>query len=372
MKVSDIKSQAAAFKTRTDNLFAAARGNANLTTEELLESLPELTKDIATDDLVAGLGMLGLQGVDLLSPEQTRHGVAVASGKVKPNKLLTPEELLSIAFKHSNGNKSTQSSRIAALTAFMSFCKVVSPLSCTRTQAEDFLAHELDRGLAKGTVKTAIHNLSSCWTALLKERQYKNREHIFKGLAGSHLLKPTPTEVMRRDQELISFVINPIESWSDSNHKYTDIYRILYYTGCRISEIAALRAEDILADCINVFEHDDRGLKNVNSQRQIPIHPKLEPILAKYRQQSGILWPALRDEDKNGRVRWGHNLSKPCKQITGVSPHKLRHNVNRILVENDVSERTCENLLGHATKKTNRLYGGNNWTKKVEAINYIN
>ena len=139
-KLSEIKAQAAAFKTRTDNLFAAARGNANLTTDELLESLPELTKDIAADDLVAGVEMLGLQGVDLLSAEQTRRGVAIASGKVKPSKLLTPEELLTIAFKHSNGNKSTQSSRIAALTAFMSFCKVVSPLSCTRTQAEDFLS----------------------------------------------------------------------------------------------------------------------------------------------------------------------------------------------------------------------------------------
>ncbi len=62
-----------AFLQRTDALIAEARGQAALTTDELLEVLPGLTPQAEKGDMAVGLEMLRVQG--LLSSEHSKEGV---------------------------------------------------------------------------------------------------------------------------------------------------------------------------------------------------------------------------------------------------------------------------------------------------------
>ena len=77
---------------RTDALIAEARGQAALTTDELLEVLPGLTPQAEKGDMAVGLEMLRVQG--LLSSEQAKRGFDLLQGIEKSESLLMPEDLL--------------------------------------------------------------------------------------------------------------------------------------------------------------------------------------------------------------------------------------------------------------------------------------
>ena len=87
-----------AFLQRTDALIARwiaqARGQAALTTDELLEVLPGLTPQAEKGDMAVGLEMLRVQG--LLSSEQAKRGFDLLQGIEKSESLLMPEDLLEL------------------------------------------------------------------------------------------------------------------------------------------------------------------------------------------------------------------------------------------------------------------------------------
>lgn len=52
---------------------------------------------------------------------------------------------------------------------------------------------------------------------------------------------------------------------------------ILLYTGCRINELLNIRLDDINGDMIHV-----RGTKNKTSDRIVPVHPRIQPLIDHY------------------------------------------------------------------------------------------
>ena len=90
------------------------------------------------------------------------------------------------------------------------------------------------------------------------------------------------------------------------------------------------------------------------------------------RRITGLIWPSLKTIDrKTNEIRWGHNLSKPCKQITGLSPKSFRDRVTAQLVERDYSEKVIGLLLAHSPRSTTKMYGGSIWKKVVEAVHSL-
>ena len=248
---------------RTDALIAEARGQAALTTDELLEVLPGLTPQAEKGDMAIGLEMLRVQG--LLSSEQAKRGFDLLQGVEKSEGLLMPEDLLELRRQQKEPASRTYVQWVKALEAFMNFCQVASPLSCTREMAEAYKQKLLGRGLSKNTVKVQLAYLSGLWTSLSEARGVA---HIFKGLPAS--VRLTPGEVARQLQKKGSFICRPINEWDQSNSQYLPIFQILYYSGCRLSEVCGLKGEDINDDRFNVTWSDERSLKTHYSQRQIP------------------------------------------------------------------------------------------------------
>ena len=354
-----------AFLQRTDALIAEARGPAALTTDALLEALPGLTPQAEKGDMAVGLEMLRVQG--LLTSEQAKRGFDLLQGVEKSESLLMPEDLLELRRQQKEPASRTYVQWVKALEAFMNFCQVASPLSCTREMAEAYKQKLLGRGLSKNTVKVQLAYLSGLWTSLSEARGVA---HIFKGLPAS--VRLTPGEVARQLQKKGSFICRPINEWDQSNSQYLPIFQILYYSGCRLSEVCGLKGEDINDDRFIVTWSDERSLKTHYSQRQIPLHPQIYELMQELRRITGLIWPSLKTIDrKTNEIRWGHNLSKPCKQITGLSPKDFRDRVTAQLVELDYSEKVIGLLLGHSPRSTTQMYGGSVWKKVVEAVHSL-
>lgn len=370
--IQEARRKSPAFIARTDALISTWKQTGLLSTDELIEQLPGLTTDLDLADLNVGLQMLALQGVDLLTKEQAARGEELLLGGAEPKKLFTAQDLLDIKWMHSNKNLRTHVELKSKLESFLAFCKVSSPLHPSRDHAEDYLEHLITSGKSKGTIRTTLAQLSGLWSALRKQREYRQHDQIFQNLTSDQRLKPTPAEEAQKMLTRGDLITTSIGQWDESACMYVPIFRILYYTGARLAEICALRGEDIKADRISIEWMDERGLKNAHSQRPVPIHPDLEETLKPLRQIKGSIWPSTMQINKTNKfIRWGANLAKPCKKVTGLHPHGLRHRVTNILVENDIPERTIAQLLGHSKKTMTQKYGGLNWQKLVDAIALI-
>lgn len=361
------------FVARTDELIRTARGQSRMTTDELMEALPTLTNDFADpQDMVVALQMLGLKGVDLLTPEQVQRGSKLLLKEVAPKSLYTAQDLLEARRRDKGPAGRTYEGWKRALTAFMEFTQKASPLSCKEQDAIEFKDHLLEK-VSRNTAKVQLAYLSGLWTTLVEKNKTASPAHIFKGLASS-IEESTREKALKAAQfkHNTEFIPNPIEEWGGSI--YIPIFKLLYYTGCRLSEIAALRGEDIHEDYISVEWIEERSLKTANSVRDIPLHPKIVEVVKPYRGVDGHIWPALQTvkiADGVRVIRWGHNLAKPCKKITGLTPKSLRDVFATKLRSLDYNQVNISRLMGHSANTTNSTYGGKDWGKYVQMIHSL-
>ena len=345
--LNEARARLPGFLARTDREIAIARGQLLLTIEEQIDRLASTTD--LQDPVMQELLLEGASVDPELSQAQRERMVAVVTGELIPDPIYTAEELIAIATKLKQPARRTRESWCKQLDLFMQFCGVASPLSCTKSQAAAYRTQLLER-VSPNTAKTTLNYLSGLWSIL--EEVKPGSEHVFKGLAKR-------IKVVKSDKEVD---LKPIEFWTGS--MYVPVFKILYYTGARLSEIAGLMADDLLDDRILIRPNAERSLKTSASQREIPLHPKLHELVDPFRSSTGFVWPQLQGSDG----RWGHNLSKPCKSITGVNPHGLRHRAATCLREMNFNEATVGKLLGHEPSNVTGSYGSVPWIRLVEAV----
>jgi integrase len=344
-----------------------------LSTDELIEALPELTAEWGDpQDTVVALQILGLKGVDLFTSEQVKRGSDLLLGKTQPKKLFTAQDLLNARRRDQRPAPRTYEGWTKALTAFMEFTRKASPLTCTEQDAVDYKDHLIAQ-VSRSTAKVQLAYLSGLWTTLVEKKKKDNPLHIFKGLASSieENTRDKALKAAKRKQNQ-TFEAMPIDEWTGS--VYIPVFKILYCTGCRLAEVAALRGEDINDDYISVEWHEERSLKTANSVRDIPIHPKLVEVLKAFRGTKGYLWPTLKTVnvlDGVEVIRWGHNLARPCNKVTGLRPKDFRDRFATQLRSLDFNQVNIERLMGHSALTTNSTYGGKDWSKYVQMIHSI-
>ena len=348
--LNEARARLPAFLARTDKEIAIARGQLLLTVDEQIDRIP-LIADLDDPELQEML-QLGAEEDPELSQAQRERMIAVVKGELIPEPIYTASDLIAIATKLKQPAKRTRDSWSTQLDLFMQFCSVGSPLSCTKQNAAAYRTYLLER-VSPNTAKTTLNYLSGLWSIL--EEVKPGTDHIFRGLA-----KRIKVVKKRRIE-----CVNPIEQWSGSI--YVPFFKVLYYTGARLSEVAGLMAEDVLEDRILIRSNPERSLKTSASERQIPIHAELVDIVAPLRSSQGFIWPQLQNSDG----RWGHNLSKPCKTVTGVNPHALRHRAATSLREKNFNEATVGKLLGHEPSNVTGGYGSVPWQRLVDAVNSL-
>lgn len=295
----------AAFAARTDRLIAEARNEVSLTADELIDTVPrrfDLSDPQAVEALLAGCDVQVEGGAITL--EQAARYRAILKGEEQPRDHLSKEELIQQAKALKSPAARTELSWKSALDDFLEHAAVTHPTSATRQHAIAYRSWLLAR-LSPSTVRTRLAFLCGLWSVLCELRP--NSMHVFKGLnARIKVVKTRNSEVTITDPS----------QWQGVGEQM-EIFQFLYFTGARLAEIAGLQAEDMYDDRIFIRPNELRPLKTSSSERYIPIHPRLQPLVIKLRERNGLLWLSQYQE---ANKRWGVNLSKPCRRIVGITP----------------------------------------------------
>jgi integrase/recombinase XerD len=140
--------------------------------------------------------------------------------------------------------------------------------------------------------------------------------------------------------------------------KYRALFMAVYGCGLRVSEVVALRAQDIDSKQMVLRVCQGKGKKD----RIVMLSPKLLEVLREY-------YKAFRPTDT---LFFGNDKARPLDRGTvlracrltarragltkHVTPHTLRHSFATHLLEAGVDLRTIQALLGHRSLRTTALY----------------
>lgn len=365
--IREAQARVPGFLHRTDQAIAIARGEAKLSPDEMIDLIPQRF-DI-TDSAVVGCLEEGIDvelGEGSLTMAQAERARRLLYRVEVPPEHRTAGELIDLAARLKQPAVRTREGWQRALDRFLSFAGVTYPASATASQAVAFRSHLLET-LAPSTTSVTLAYLASLWSVMVEVDP--SREHIFKGL--TRRIKVKSASNLQRSLE--AEAVLPLDQWP-THQSVTDatksesemilIFKILLLTGCRLAEVCGLRGSDIRPDRILIRGHELRPLKTPASEREVPLHGDLRALL-EFRGQAGLIWPRQRNE-KTGR--WGVNLAKPCRRITGVNPHGLRHRAATRLREAGRNEAVIGRLLGHTPNTVTGGYGSVPWDQLVEAV----
>ncbi len=149
-----------------------------------------------------------------------------------------------------------------------------------------------------------------------------------------------------------SDVITLLQAIKAKNHpKLASITWLAMYTGARGNELAELKVEDVTSWSLKI----QRETKNENSQRNIPIHSRIKPLIVKLKESSydGYLISGLTrvGVDKKRFHRLGNDFSEMKSNLGFPKRVKVFHSFRHTLVTRlrDAGETTAKiaGTIGH-------------------------
>ncbi len=152
---------------------------------------------------------------------------------------------------------------------------------------------------------------------------------------------------------------------SPQNLKHKAILWTIYSAGLRISEVINLRIVDIHSEEGFIFVKDSKGKKD----RKTVLSPLLLKLLRLYyKDYQPSYW--LFEGQSGGKYSVGsiRSIFRKAVDLTNSNPwstvHTLRHSFATHCIENKVSLRHIQTMLGHNSPKTTEIY-----TKTIEINN---
>lgn len=229
-----------------------------------------------------------------------------------------------------------------------------------------------ERGLSSKTVRDRLSFLNIYWKWLIY--QDLARDDAVNPFTDVDLPKGNRKEAVEQKRRPFTVAdIRKIHSaiMATGNETLQAAFMIAIYTGCRVGEITSLRCEDVTADTITV-----RQAKTTASNREVPIHDALKPLMQRLKAQSfDFILPNLK-ADKHGKRSQGiRRHFRPLLDRLGFDGrhvfHSTRYTVTTLLEQADVPEGISVDILGHKGRKgiTYNLYsGGTSFDQKRQAI----
>jgi site-specific recombinase XerD len=140
--------------------------------------------------------------------------------------------------------------------------------------------------------------------------------------------------------------------------KYRALFMAVYGCGLRVSEVVALRAEDIESKPMVLRVCQGKGKKD----RYVMLSPKLLEVLREYykafRPTNTLFFgiDRARPMDRGSVLRACRLIARRAGLTKRVTVHTLRHSFATHLLEAGVDLRTIQALLGHRSLRTTALY----------------
>ena len=223
-----------------------------------------------------------------------------------------------------------------------------------------YLAYLNRENYARRTIARRISSLRSFYKFLLRE-EYIGQNPFTK--------VRTPKLDKRLPVFLEETEIDSILSLPDSTPlglRDQAVLELLYATGCRVSELAGLKLENLDLSGLFVLLHG-KG----NKERIVPIGHTCQSAFFKYFAQSRA--PLMEKYhvkehryvfiNNRGGVLTDRSVRRILDKYVGklalqknVSPHTIRHTFATHLLEHGADLRAVQELLGHASLSTTQIY----------------
>ena len=326
----------------------------------------------------------------MVANEQESYELEVRLGDAPPEPLpnrgdaaADPEVLRFIQYLRVERNASDHTvsgyvQDLGQLAAFVWPAAAVKPPfgwpSLGREQARAFLVAFHRGGWSPTTTRRKLSSGRAFFRYLLREGRVA--VNPFAGLRGPRMGRRLPTVLSV--QEVAALLASPLKALEDKRARRGEvsaqavyaacrdaaIFEVLYSTGCRVSEIAALTWGGIR------FEQGTTVVEGKGRKQRLCVlgEPACE-ALKNLRTLAGSLWPGA----DGARARLFLNLRggplttrsielqmKVWLRASGLppelTPHKLRHSFATHLLDAGADLRSVQHMLGHSSLSTTQIY----------------
>ena len=230
--------------------------------------------------------------------------------------------------------------------------------------AEDlrrFQVHQSESGIQPATINASVSALRFLFTVTLDRTDLSRRLVLVR----------QPRKLP--DVLSVEEVGRLLEAAPGPKHKAA--LGTAYGAGLRVSEVAALKVDDIDSTRMLIRVEQGKGRKDRNAM----LSPQLLELLRVWWREGrrrGVMLPhgwlfpgrnALEPISTRQLNRAVHEAAETAGIRKRVSPHTLRHSIATHLLEQDVDIRVIQVLLGHAKLDTTALYA-RVATKTIRAV----
>lgn len=144
---------------------------------------------------------------------------------------------------------------------------------------------------------------------------------------------------------------------STKNTKHRAIMSILYSSGLRIGEIINLRVEDIRSKEGYIFVTKGKGKKDRRTLLSKKLIDLLRIYYVEYKPDYWLFEGTTGGQYTVSSIRkFFRKAIQRAKINPWATPHTLRHSFATHLLQQGVSLRHIQNLLGHSSSKTTEIY----------------
>ncbi|MFC4994438.1 site-specific tyrosine recombinase/integron integrase [Rubritalea tangerina] len=249
-----------------------------------------------------------------------------------------------------------------ALHAFQSFMEESTFPGWLECELEDFrsyLYHCMQSDMARSTIRLKFSALRSFYKYLVHRQGLAKSPLVELQLPKQERKLPT---VLNQSQ-IIELLEAPLHAELSKQApewlplRDTAILELFYSTGLRLSELAALKVDDL--------DHTQgiaRVLGKGAKERMVPIGSYALNAVQKYRQAASVHEGPLfinKSRRQISTTSIGTMLKKYLSMTNipiHITPHKLRHSFATHLLDNGADLRSVQELLGHASLSTTQIY----------------
>jgi integrase/recombinase XerD len=142
-----------------------------------------------------------------------------------------------------------------------------------------------------------------------------------------------------------------------SNIKHKILIMIAFSSGVRVSELVALKVDDINVKSLTLRINQGKGNKDRLSIFSKSVRDLLLQYICQRKKQIEYLFPGRKGHISvrtfQEILKTAANKAKICKRVT---PHMLRHSFATQLLEQGTDIRYIQSLLGHRRLETTQIY----------------
>ncbi|HFQ62107.1 MAG TPA: integrase [Epsilonproteobacteria bacterium] len=206
--------------------------------------------------------------------------------------------------------------------------------------------------IVKNSKKTIVKKLSAIRSFV---KYLEEQCHIPVQLLGDETIKVPQSLPKPIEETYITEVL------AEANLEEKLLISMLYGLGLRISELAALKLEDIRGKWIQIH---GKGKK----VRELPLLDELQQLITQYRKQTHPKKYLFEKGNAPMNVAQLRYIMTKLFKAAGIkaTPHQLRHSFATHLLNNGARIADVSELLGHETMATTQVYTKLGSVKKMQ------